>query len=93
MIEMLKELIEYGNNIKEEMKVTLSEIKKNLQGTNSEGKEAGIQHKDNSWMGTNHIQYVGEVTENGVSVGQTSRSQAATLFPRQALPPYRATKQ
>ena len=40
---MLKELIEYGNNIKEEMKVTLSEIKKNLQGTNSEGEEAGIQ--------------------------------------------------
>ena len=29
VIRMLKELIEYGNNIKEEMKVTLSEIKKN----------------------------------------------------------------
>ena len=43
VIRMLKELIEYGNNIKEEMKVTLSEIKKNLQGTNSEGEEAGIQ--------------------------------------------------
>ena len=28
------------------MKVTLSEIKKNLQGTNSEGKEAGIQIND-----------------------------------------------
>ena len=40
---MLKELIEYGNNKNEEMKVTLSEIKKNLQGTNSEGKEARIQ--------------------------------------------------
>ena len=40
---MLKELIEYGNNIKEEMKVTWSEIKKNLQVTNSEGKEAEIQ--------------------------------------------------
>ena len=34
---MLKELMEYGNNIKEEMKVTLSEIKKNLQGNNREG--------------------------------------------------------
>ena len=43
---MLKELIEYGNNIKEEMKVTWSEIKKNLQVTNSEGKEAGIQISD-----------------------------------------------
>ena len=39
---MLKELTEYGNNIKGEMKATLSEIKKNPQGTNNEGKEAGI---------------------------------------------------
>ena len=43
VIKMLKELIEYSNNIKEEMKVTLREIKKNLQGNNSEGKEARIQ--------------------------------------------------
>ena len=40
---MLKELTECGNNIKEEVKVTQSEIKKNLQGTNSEGEEAKIQ--------------------------------------------------
>ena len=42
---MLRELntIEYGKSIKEEMKVTRSEIKKNLQGTNSEGKETRIQ--------------------------------------------------
>ena len=43
VIKMLKELTQYGNNIKEKTKVTLSEIKKNLQGTNSEGKEAGSQ--------------------------------------------------
>ena len=30
VIRMLRELTEYLNNIKEEMKVTLSEIKKNL---------------------------------------------------------------
>ena len=46
VIRMLKELMDYGNNIREEMKVTLSEIKKNLQGTNSEGKETGIQIYD-----------------------------------------------
>ena len=51
VIRMLKELTEYGNNIKEEMKVTVSEIKTNLQGTNSEGKEArtqinDLEHKD-----------------------------------------------
>ena len=43
---MLKELIEYGNNIKEEMKATLSGTKKNLQGSNSEGKEANLEHKE-----------------------------------------------
>ena len=43
VIRMLKELTEYRKNIREEMKVTLSEIKKNLQGTNSTGDEAGIQ--------------------------------------------------
>ena len=42
---MLRELIEYGKNRKEEMKITLHEIKKNPQGDNSEGKEAGIQTK------------------------------------------------
>ena len=43
VIRMLKELTEYGSNIKEEIKFTLSEIKKNPQGSDSEGKEAGIQ--------------------------------------------------
>ena len=46
VIRMLKELSEYGNNIKEEMNVTLSEIKKNLQGTISGGEEAGMQMND-----------------------------------------------
>ena len=45
-IRMPRELIEYGNIIKEEMKVTLSEIKKNLQGTHSDGKEGGVQIND-----------------------------------------------
>ena len=40
---MLKELTEYGNNIKEEMKITPSEIKKNLQGTNRGGDETKNQ--------------------------------------------------
>ena len=50
VIRMLKELIEYSNNIKEEMKFTLGEIKKNLQGTNSGENEAenhinDLEHK------------------------------------------------
>ena len=46
VIRMLKELIEYGNNTGKEMRVTLNEIKKNPQGTNSGGGEAGIQIYD-----------------------------------------------
>ena len=40
---MLRELPEYGNNIREGVRVTLSKIKKNLQGTNSGGDEVEIQ--------------------------------------------------
>ena len=40
---MLREPTEYGRSIREEMKATLSEIQKNTQGTNNEGKEAGVQ--------------------------------------------------
>ena len=46
VVRMLKELTGHINSIKmtqAEMKVTLSEIKKNLQKTNSEGDEARIQ--------------------------------------------------
>ena len=46
VIRMLKELIEYDTAISEEMKVTLSEIKKNLQGTNSGEDEAENQIND-----------------------------------------------
>ena len=43
VIRMLDEPTEYGNNVKEEMKVRLSEIKKNPQGTHSGGDKAKIQ--------------------------------------------------
>ena len=46
---MLKELTEYGNKVKktkEEMKFILSEIKKNLHGTNNGRDETGIQIND-----------------------------------------------
>ena len=46
LIRMLRELIEYYKTIREDMKVTLSEIKTNPQGTNSKGKEARIQIND-----------------------------------------------
>ena len=43
VIRMLKELTEYSNSIKEEMKVTLSEIKKNVQGTTVKGRKPGFE--------------------------------------------------
>ena len=46
VIGTFKELTEYGNNIGEGTKVTLSEIKKNLQGTNSGEDEAENQTND-----------------------------------------------
>ena len=43
VIRMLTELIELGHKMKEEMKATQGEIKENIQGTKSEGKETGTQ--------------------------------------------------
>ena len=40
---MFTEMIEFGRKIKEEMKPIQSEIKQNIQGTKSEGKETGTQ--------------------------------------------------
>ena len=40
---MLTELIELGQEIKEQMKDTLSEIKQNIQGTNSDRRETRTQ--------------------------------------------------
>ena len=46
VIRMLGEMIEYGHKIKEEMRAIQSEMTKNIQGTNGEGKEAGVQIND-----------------------------------------------
>ena len=43
VIRMFTEMVEYGHKLEEKMKAMLSEIKENVQGTNSEGKETGTQ--------------------------------------------------
>ena len=43
VVRMLRELIEYGTSIREEMKVTLSKIKKNPQGTTVNGRKLGFK--------------------------------------------------
>ena len=42
-IRMLTELIEFGQKMKEEMRAIQSEMKENIWGTNSKGKETGTQ--------------------------------------------------
>ena len=43
VIRMLTEMVEYGCKIEEKVKAMQNEIKKNIQGTNSEGKETRNQ--------------------------------------------------
>ena len=46
VIRMLTEMVEYGRKMEEKVKAMLSEIKENVQGTNSDGKEIGTQIND-----------------------------------------------
>ena len=46
VIRMLTEMVEYGGKIEENVKAVQSEIKKNITGTNSEGKEMRTQITD-----------------------------------------------
>ena len=41
VIRMLTDMVEYGHKIEEKMKAMQSEIKNNIQATNTEGKETG----------------------------------------------------
>ena len=43
VIRMITKLVEYGHKLDEKMKAMLSEIKENVQGTNSDGRETGTQ--------------------------------------------------
>ena len=43
VIRKLTELVEYGPKIEEKVKAMKSEIKENVQGTNSDGKETGTE--------------------------------------------------
>ena len=53
---MLTDLIELGWKMKKQMKDTQSEIKQNVQGTNSDGKETRTQSNDLEQKGKINIQ-------------------------------------
>ena len=46
VIRMLTELLEYGHKLEEKMKAMKNEIKENIQGTNSDGKDTRTPIKD-----------------------------------------------
>ena len=56
VIKMLTELVEYGRKLEKKMKAMLSKIKENVQGTNSDGKEAGTQTNSVDQKEERHIQ-------------------------------------
>ena len=43
VIRMLTEMVEYGHKIEEKAKPMQSEMKENVQGTNSEGRKLGLR--------------------------------------------------
>ena len=43
VIRLLTEMVEYGHKTEEEVKAMKSETRKNIQETNSEGKETGTE--------------------------------------------------
>ena len=48
-------MIEYGHKIEEKVKAVKSEIKENVQGTNSDRKETGTQINDLEWKEETNI--------------------------------------
>ena len=56
VIKMLTELIELGCKMKEQMKATQSEIKQNIEGTNSGRKETRTEINDLEHKGGKNIQ-------------------------------------
>ena len=56
VIRKLSELVEFGLKLDEKMKAMLSEIKENVQGTNSDRKETGTQINGVDQKGERNIQ-------------------------------------
>ena len=46
VIRILTESVKYGHKLDEKMKAMMSEIKENVQGTNSDGKETRTQNNN-----------------------------------------------
>ena len=71
VIRMLTEMIGYGCKRKEEVKTMQSEIKENIQGTNSEGKETETQNND--------LEQKEEINKNSKKMRRGSGTSGTTL--------------
>ena len=67
VIRKLTKMIEYGHKIEEEVKAMKSEIKENVQGTNSDRKETGTQ-----------INGVGQKVERNIQPEQNEETRILT---------------
>ena len=63
VIRMLTEMVEYGHKVEEKVKAMKSEIKKSIQGTNSEWKETGT-----------HINYLEQKEEINIQPEQNEET-------------------
>ena len=59
---MITEMVEYGCKIEEEVKAMQSEMKRNVEGTKSEGKEPGTQINNLEHKEDVNIQRINEET-------------------------------
>ena len=64
VIRMLTEMVEYGHKIEEKVKAVKSEIKQNVQRTNSEGKET----YSNQWFGPEEDRNIQLVQNEGTRI-------------------------
>ena len=93
VIRMLTEMVEYGCKIDKKVKAMKSEIKENVQGTNSEGKEIGPQINDLEQKEETRIQKYEEKLRNlwdnfkhsniriiGVPEGEEKEQEVENLF-------------
>ena len=63
VIRKLTELVKFGHKLDEKIKATLREIKENVQGTSSDGKEAGT-----------HINVLGQKEERNIQPKQNEET-------------------
>ena len=77
---MLTKLIELGHKMKGQMKATQSEIKQNVQGTNTDRKEIGTQNNEERLRNLRNNFKLSNIRIIGVSEGEQEEQEIENLF-------------